>query len=228
MDAERRCDVGEDVLGWRKLVRRLGRTRHRPDPTGSAPVSRDSTVGFARSAIASPGATLRRLGTDTYSSISRPRSIAIRWTMRPYSTPIVIFTWAEAAESPGPARATCPGLARRPRRRRRPSRSARARRPSREVSTAVRAARRADHVSLVVRLQVDGAERSLLELLNCLLVAGCRSAQERERDSFPRLLQLEHDPVALGTKRAEELSVFLSATNESPSRRTFIPDSCSP
>ena len=170
--SQRCCDVAEELLRGRQLVRRLRRSRDRPDPTrlGAGQPRQDGRS--SPGARSRPGATLRRLGTDTYSSISRPRSIAIRWTMRAYSTPIVIFTWAEALELPA-QRAACPGRAPRSRRRRRSSRSRRrhnglprGQHPRHEPLDELHDG------SLVVRLEVHGAERSLLELLNRLLVVG--------------------------------------------------------
>ena len=112
---------------------------HRPDPTWSA-VSQRHIVGARGDRVS--GSDVAETGTDTYSSISRPRSIAIRWTMRLLDAERDLRA---RRRSGAPAqRAACPGLAQRPRRRRRSSRSARRddRLPGGQHS-AVRAARRA-------------------------------------------------------------------------------------
>ena len=157
-EPECRGDVAE-LLGRRQLVRRLRRSRDRPDPArlGAGQPRQDGRVRAERNRVAG-----RRCGDSglTYSSISRPRSIAIRWTMRAYSTPIVIVTWAEALELPA-QRAQLVRVALRvlvvdgdP--------AVRAGETtvSRGSAPAARAARRASRRILVVRLEVHGAERS--------------------------------------------------------------------
>ena len=190
---------------------------------GSAPVSRDSTVGFARSA-SSPGATLRTRDRPVF--VHQPPAIhgdqvddaavldAERdFRARAFELPaqraqLVRVSLGDLVVDGNPAV---------PRGETTVSREVRTRGTSLSTSLTT------SPWSSVCRWTApnDPSRR-----LNRLLVVGSCGAERGERDSLLGSFSSSTTPSVSG--RSDPRSAIASSTtNESPSRRTFIPDSCS-